>query len=156
MRRSVSTVAFCAVLCLACQAEADLETRRTEVLALHDALIQAHIDRNPSFITERMADGYLSVRDGSVQALSWAEIEQGYAEYLGGASFSEYINLQEPIIRFSRDGSLAMLIAQVRAAGMFELDDGSEQPLEFSAASMAIYERRADGWVRIADAVTFQ
>jgi len=156
MMRTVSTVACCAMLCLACQPEPDLETYRTEILALHDALIQAHIDRNPEFITGRMADEYLSVRDGSIRVLSKAEVEQGYAQYLGSANFSEYISLEEPIIGFSRDGSLAWLIAEVRAAGMLELEDGSEQPLEFTAASLALYERRADGWVRIADAVTFQ
>lgn len=150
------TAGVCVLLGLGCASAPDLDTYRDEILALHNATIRAHLDGEPDVITRGMADGFLSVANGEVRVRSREEFEQGYRGYLSSTQYQEYRDLQEPMIGFSKDGSLAWLIARVRATGRRVAADGSAEPVEFTAAWMTLYERRDNGWARIADAFNLE
>lgn len=129
---------------------------KAEILALHNAGITAHLENNIPFFTQGIADDYLSVSRGSINKPAHDDIQAMFTHYLGMTTFTEYKDLQDPIIGFSQDGSVAWSIAQVKVTGTQTRDDGTEVDLNFTSAWLMLYERRGEEWVRIADASTFK
>jgi hypothetical protein len=74
--------------------------------------------------------------------------------YFDATTFSVYEDIEEPIIGFSRDGTLAWAIFQVRVAGGGSGASASAQAFDTQWAWLTLYERRKDGWARIADVST--
>jgi hypothetical protein len=78
------------------------------------------------------------------------------SDYLDHTTFTEYRDLQEPIIGFSKDGSVAWSIVQVKVAGKRTLNDGTERDLDFTSAWITLYERHADKWIRLGEVSNFK
>lgn len=138
------------------RSEAELESLKAELLALHQAGIQAHLDKDVDFFLQDIASDYLSVGRGDIRRPTADAIRAQFSNYLGNTDFSEYADLSEPIVGISADGSLGWLIAQVKVSGQQQVGDGSVQPLDFVSAWLMLYERRDDRWVRLADVSTFR
>ncbi|MCA9988669.1 MAG: nuclear transport factor 2 family protein [Anaerolineales bacterium] len=138
------------------RSEAELETLKAELLALHQAGIQAHLDKDVDFFLQDIAPDYLSVGRGDIRRPTADAIRTQFSSYLGNTDFSEYADLSEPIVGISADGSMGWLIAQVKVSGQQQVGDGSVQPLDFVSAWLMLYERRDDRWVRLADVSTFR
>jgi hypothetical protein len=79
------------------------------------------------------------------------EIAAQFTDYLSQTTFSEYRDLREPIVGFSKDGSLAWSVVQVKVAGSRRMDDGTGQNLDFTCAWITLYERDGDGWIRLGE-----
>lgn len=139
---------------LSCQQQPDLDALRAEILELHLGFIQAHLDKDAAFIARPTSPDYLFVGDGEVRNTSAAQMEENMTEYLNSTEFSEYRDIDEPIIGISHDGSLAWAIVQVRTAGSRSLADGSSRDFDIRWAWITLYERHGDEWMRIADVST--
>jgi hypothetical protein len=128
---------------------------RSELLALHEDSIKAHLEKNVSFFVQDISKNYTSVSWGEIQKPTIKDIGATFTNYLENTNFSEYRDLQEPIIGFSNDGSLAWLIAQVKVTGKRKTD-GEETDVDFICSWLTLYERKDDKWLRLADASTFK
>lgn len=103
-----------------------------------------------------MAKDYLFVQNGEIQRPQKDEITTKMSDYLNNTTFTEYRDLQQPIIGFSKDGSVAWSIVQVKAAGKRKMDDGTERDLDFTCAWITLYERQGDKWIRLAEVSNFK
>jgi hypothetical protein len=95
----------------------DFSKLKEEILVLHKASINAHLNKDISFFVQDVSDEFIIVSRGDAQRPSTAETETRFTSYLGNTNFSEYRDLQEPTIGFSKDGSMAWSVAQVKVAG---------------------------------------
>jgi hypothetical protein len=68
----------------------------------------------------------------------------------------EYRDLQEPIIEFSDDGSVAWSVVRVKVAGIRVMNDGTERELDFICAWIALYRRQNDKWIRLGEVSSFK
>ena len=139
-----------------CQRTPDFEALRSEILELHKATIDAHWKKDVDFFVKDMADDYLSVQNGEIQRPQKVEIKTKMSDYLDHTTFTEYRDLQEPIIGFSKDGSVAWSVVQVKVAGKRTLDDGTERDLDFTCAWITLYERQGDRWIRLGEVSNFK
>lgn len=135
-------------------ARPDLEALRAEVADLHRSFIQAHLDKDATFLAEPTSPDYLSVSNGQVQKMSADEMERMLAEYLGATEFSAYQDTAEPVIGVSRDGSLAWAVVQVRVAGTRTMPDDSTRAFDTQWAWITLYQRSGDRWLRLVDVST--
>ncbi|MCB0035938.1 MAG: hypothetical protein KDE51_18030, partial [Anaerolineales bacterium] len=87
--------------------EINFEALTAQLLSIHQASIQAHLDKDVGFFTRGIAENYLSVSRGNINSPTPSEIEARFKSYLENTVFTEYENLQAPLIGFSDDGSLA-------------------------------------------------
>ena len=133
-----------------------LSALKSEILALHNESIQAHLDKDIAFFTRGQADAYISVSRGEIHRPTLKDIETMFSHYLNNTIFSEYRDLQEPLIGISNDGTLAWSVAQVKVAGKRKKEDGTEAGIDFVCSWIMLYKRRNDGWIRIADASTIK
>ena len=130
----------------------DLEAIRKEILGLHRADIQAHLDKNVNHLVQGQSSDFISVHSGEVRRPTLGETRAALARYLGGTTFTEYRDLAEPVVGVSPDGSTAWSIVQVRVAGR----KSSGDPLDFTCAWITLYERQGGAWKRIVEASTFK
>lgn len=96
------------------------------------------------------------VQNGEIQRPTKDEIIAKMSDYLNHTTFKEYRDLQKPIIDFSKDGSVAWSIVQVKVAGKRMMVDGSERELDFTCAWITLYERQGDKWIRLGELSDFK
>ncbi len=122
---------------------------KSEILALHQALIDAHLNKDVDFFVRDLSEDYMSISHGEILKPTKEEIRVTYDSYLNNTEFTEYRDLCEPIIGFSQDGSIAWSIVQVKLAGKRTMDDGSERDMDSTWAWLTLYERQGDKWIRL-------
>ena len=151
-----SLIVLSVLLFIGCQRNPDFNKLRSEILDLHKTTIDAHWKKDISFFTKDISDNYFSVGNGEIQHKPKKEITEQFTNYLNNTTFSEYRDLQEPIIGFSKDGSLAWSIVKVKIAGNRKMNDGAERELDFTCAWITLYEKQEDKWIRLGEVSSFK
>jgi len=147
-------VALITIVIYGCQHSFDSEQARDEILALHRSFVEVHLAKDVSAIVRPIPDDYLFVAYGDVQTLNGSEVQKKLQSYLDATTFSHYEDTNEPIIGFSKDGSLAWSIVQVRVAGTTHKASGSDDPFDIKWAWISLYEKRNGEWSLKADIST--
>ena len=141
---------------IGCQSNPDFDVLRSQILNIHKSTIDAHWNKNIDFFTQDLSEDFISVINGEIRKPTKEEIRTNFSNYLENTTFIEYKDLQEPIIGFSKDGSIAWSIVQVKIAGKHSMDDGSERDMEFTCAWITLYERQGDKWIRLTELSNFK
>jgi hypothetical protein len=139
------------ILFTSCNPSPDLQSYRAEILDLHREAIRAHLEKDAGFFTRNLAPGYFSVGNGVIRHPSMAEIDAQFMDYLENTEFSDYSDLEEPIIGFSDDGSLAWSIVRVRVAGARTIDTDSVYRFDTTWAWITLYQREGNRWLRMGE-----
>jgi len=139
-----------------CQSNPDFDVLRSEILDLHKSTIDAHLNKNVDFFVQDLAEDFMSVSNGEIHYPPKEEIRSKFSSYLTNTTFTEYRDLTEPIIGFSKDGSFAWSVVQVKVAGKRTMDDGSEGDLDFTCAWITLYERQENKWIRLGEVSNFK
>ena len=133
----------------------DFDLYREEILGLHRATIEAHLEKDVGVLVEGVSEGFFSVSKGDVNHPTIEELRSSFGGYLDSTTFTEYRDLREPLIGFSDDGSVAWSVVQVRVAGRTR-EGGSERDLGFTCAWITLYRRVGEGWVRLGEVSSFK
>ena len=141
---------------IGCQSEPDFDTLRSKIMSLHRELIEAHYNKDIDFFIKDISENFISVSNGEIQFPTKEEIITQFSNYLNNTTFTEYKDLQEPVIGFSKDGSVAWVIVRVKVAGKQTLDDGSKRDLDFICAWITLYERQGNRWIRTVEVSNFK
>ena len=141
---------------ICCQSSPDFKVLKAELLEIHKKFIEAHLEKNVDFFVQDLAEDYVFVARGEIGHPSPKEILSNMSDYLNNTEFSEYRDTQEPVIGFSKDGSLGWSIVRVKVAGKRTLDDGSERDTEFICAWITLFERKGNKWVRLGEVSSFK
>jgi len=139
-----------------CQIKPDYDQLRMEILDHHQKTINAHLNKDVEFLVHDLSNNFISVSDGEINKPEKEDIRTVFEDYLSSTQFCEYLDLQEPIVGFSKDGSLAWSIVQVKVAGTRQVTDEVDQDVDFTAAWITLYERQKEKWIRIAEVSNFK
>lgn len=139
-----------------CRPSPDLEALREEILDLHQKTIDAHWQKDVGFFAEHMAEGYFAVNNGEIRQPAREEVTAEYERYLRSTTFKEYRDLRQPIIGFSKDGSVAWSIVQVKVAGRGLDDSGEEKDFDLTWAWITLYGRTEGRWTWLGEASSFK
>lgn len=142
------------LLLAACQTTPDHDAIKAEILNLHRGFIKAHLDKDASFIAKPTSPEYIFVSNGEIENISPSELEQNLSGYLNSTEFSEYRDINEPIIGVSQDGLLAWAVVKVRTAGIRKRSDGSQNQFDIQWAWITLYEKKDEQWIRLVDVST--
>ena len=64
--------------------------------------------------------------------------------------------MEEPIVRISKDASLAWMITRVRVRRVQKRASGGDTERKFIYAGIMTYEKRGGRWMRVANVSTFE
>ena len=145
-----------AVLLLSCQQRVDREKIREEILGIHQELIKAHLEKNLELLVHNLSDTYISVKNGDILRPDKDEVRAGLTDYITNTTFTEYIDLQEPVIGLSDDGTVAWAIVQVKVKGYQKQEDAPDRETDFICAWLTIYRRVKNDWVVDVEVSTFK
>jgi hypothetical protein len=120
-----------------------------QLLAAHQQIIQAHLNKDVTTWLDNEADEYLSANRGEIMYPTKAERAAARRPYLEQTEFLEYRDLIPPVVKVSEDGSLGWLVAQVKVVGVRTLPDGQEIPLDATWAWIELYEKIDGRWLCI-------
>jgi hypothetical protein len=141
---------------LACDNKFDEKVYRNEILALHQEMIDAHLNKDLGFFTRDIAPDYFSVGRGEIRFPQKQEITEQFTNYINNTEFTAYNDLREPIVKFSDDGSLAYLIVQVKVAGNRRFESDSLTQFDLTWAWITLYERSENKWIRLGEVSNYK
>ena len=139
-----------------CQSSPDFEAMKAEILDIHEKFIEAHLEKNVDYFVQDLAEDYVFVARGEITHPTAEEIRSNMSDYLNNTKFSEYRYTQEPLVGFSKDGSLGWSIVRVKVAGNRTLDDGTERETDFICAWITLFERQDNKWIRLGEVSSFK
>jgi hypothetical protein len=139
-----------------CKTHPGQEEMEREILKLHREMIDAHIKKNTGYFTKDIADNFMQVSHGEINYPSRTELKVRFDEYLNSATFTKYEDIREPIVKVSKDGSLAWCIVQMKIEGVQKTDNDSIGKLNFVCAWITLYEKRGKKWIRLGEVDNFK
>ncbi|MCU0459473.1 MAG: hypothetical protein MUE37_10350 [Bacteroidales bacterium] len=143
------------LLCFSCKRDVDKEELEAELLTLHQNLIRAHLTNDPGLSVQNLSENFASVKNGNITFPDREEILSGITDYVSNTTFSEYRDLQEPVVGLSEDGTVGWIIARVSVSGIRKLNDGTTREVSFICSWMTLYRRIQGSWVTEAEVSTF-
>jgi hypothetical protein len=155
----VRALCYLAVLLVwlpACGRPPDREAMKAEILQLHRELIRAHLTKDTAALLETYPPDFISVSNGDVRTGQRDEILASLKAYISATTFTDYRDLDEPIVGLSDDGSLAWSIVRVKVAGTRANADGSTRDVDFTCAWITLFRRSEGRWERLVEASSFR
>ena len=120
-----------------------------EALAVHAESLRAHRDGNWQWFGEAMTEPTWNVSKGAVKTSTREQTLERFRNYLPHARFDRYEDIGEPIVRVSKDGTLAWVIATVRIEGQMKSGPEAGASLNSTWAWILLLERQGDRWMRV-------
>ncbi len=140
----------------ACAPAPDPAESAGSLLAVHDAGNRAHIETDVAALMENAAEEFVAVSNGQIYQQTRADVEAFFTSYFEGASYSEYADIEPPIVRVSDDGTMGWIISRLRANRTEPDADGVPRSRAFVYAGIMLYEKRDGKWMRVANVSTFE
>jgi hypothetical protein len=147
---------FAGAVLVQAQTPADAGKEKAELLRIHRADREAHLKTDVDLLQRHSPDEFISVSGGKVYRSKKADERKQFEEYFRGAKYFEWDDLEEPIVRVSKDGSMAWMITRVRVRRVQKDSGGAEREQGFVYAGIMTYEKQGGKWVRVANVSTFE
>ncbi len=124
----------------------DKEQATQEVLQLHHAQRDYHVNKKAEEFARLLSDDHISVNRGLISRPTYEENFQRFTNYFNSVEFIKWDDLVEPVIRFSDDGKLAYTIVDKEVILQYEGEGGEVLQDTTHFAWTAIYRKGEDGW----------
>ena len=128
-----------------------LDSERAELLQVHENGRNAHMKADAHLLLQDSPDEFITVGSGKIGRVTRNQEQEMFNSYFEGAKYSEYSDLEPPIVHVSNDGNSGWLITRIRSR---RTQAGKEQ--EFVYAGIMTYEKRDGKWIRSANVSTFE
>ena len=157
MKYFISIVLFVVSLNIAqTQLTIDLEKEKAELLRLHKSDREAHFKTDVDLLQASAPEEFIVVSAGKIYRTKKSDERKQFAEYFKGAKYYEWDDVEEPIVRISKDGGMAWMITRVRVRRTQKDAAGKEQEQKFIYAGIMTYEKRTGKWMRVANVSTLE
>lgn len=144
----ILTTLIATVLLVSCSHEIpfDEEQAIADIMKMHNSQRAFHFEKDSISFIEQFAHNFTSVNAGVISFPSKRETQSRYHRYFSSVDFRKWDDIQEPIVRFSDDGTIAYTIVEklVEVVYTNEQDEVISDSTHF--AWIAIYRNTADGW----------
>lgn len=134
-----------------------LDNEINELLKLHKQGREAHFRTNVDLLLSNHPEaGFISVSQGKISQVSKDQSRQRFAAYFKDAQYYEWDDLEPPIVRVSKDGTLAWMITRLKVRRTQKDSAGTVKEEKFVYAGIMTYEKKDGKWIRTANVSTFE
>jgi hypothetical protein len=141
---------------MACQQQVDIEAERMELLNVHETDRRAHFATDIDLLLSHGTKEFIMVARGQIDTTTPAQMRGQFKRYFEDATYYAWDDLNPPIIRISKDGTLAWMITRVHVRRVQRDSTGTGQEREFVYAGIMTYEKLDGKWLRTANVSTFE
>ncbi|MEZ5345785.1 MAG: nuclear transport factor 2 family protein [Pyrinomonadaceae bacterium] len=117
-----------------------------ELLRLHKEHQTAHLTYNAELFLESFADNVTQIQRGQVRTQDKAANLARFKNYFASYKFKEWEDVKPPVIRISKDGTLATIIVEKRVSGTFKNEKGEEESDLTEFAWLEVWEKINGKW----------
>lgn len=107
---------------------------------------KAHFEKNVDLFVSEFADSMVSVNKGKVTKLSVEQNKKRIEPYFSSVEFIKWDDVEEPIIQFSDDGTLAYAIIQKQVILSYPDSSGKKFIDTTNYAWASIYRKQKGEW----------
>ncbi len=137
---------ICLFICCNSVEGPNLAEERAKILELHRAQRDYHFNKDSIAFANQLSEDFISVNRGEITSPTTEETISRYHDYFSSVEFIKWDDLQEPIIRFSDDGTMAYIIVDKIVKVNYMGEDGIRVEGETHFAWTAIYTKHNDEW----------
>lgn len=138
------------------QSAANQEKARAELLRVHQSDREAHFKTDIELLLRNAPEEFITVSSGKIHRITKSDERKHFTAYFKDAKYYEWDDLEEPIIRISRDGTMSWMITRIRVRRTQKNEAGAEREQKFIYAGIMTYEKLDGKWVRVANVSTFE
>jgi hypothetical protein len=124
----------------------DFEKERTVILKLQDDQREYHFRKNARAMVDIHSDEFISIDRGKVSFPQPEQTFKMFDRYFKSVEFVKWDDIQEPIIRFSDDASVAYVAVQKEVILKAIAADGKEAMDTTRYAWLSVYKKVDDAW----------
>lgn len=117
-----------------------------ELLRLHEQQKTAHLTYNAELFLDSFADNLTQLQRGNAVNRSRADNLTRFKAYFSGYKFLEWEDIRPPVIRISKDGTLATKIVQKRVRGTYKNEKGEDESDHTVFAWLEVWEKINGKW----------
>lgn len=117
-----------------------------ELLRLHKQAQTAHLTYNAELFIELFADNLTQLARGNVITRNRAENLARFKNYFSSYKFIEWEDIKPPIIKISKDGTLAAITVEKRVRGTYKNEMGEEETDHTIFAWLEVWEKIDGKW----------
>ena len=117
-----------------------------ELLRLHKQHQTAHLTYNAELFIESFAEKLPQLQKGRVLTGTKAENLARFKKYFSSYKFLEWEDINPPIIKISKDGTLATKIVEKRVRGTYKNEKGDEETDHTVFAWLEVWEKIGGKW----------
>ncbi len=125
-----------------------------ELMRLHEQQKTAHLTYNAELFVEMFAENLTQLQRGNISTRTKAENLARFKNYFSNFKFIEWENLKPPVVKISKDGTMATIIVQKRVRGTYKNDKGEEILDQTDFAWLEVWEKIDGKWKLITVAST--
>ena len=138
-------ILFCFCSC-ASLSKLDYEKEKKAILELNAHSREYHFKKNALAMSDMSSDSFLVVNGGKISRPQREDQLKTFTNYFNSVDFVRWDDLNEPIIRFSRDASVAY-VAVEKIVILKQLNTSNKEVLDTSYfAWISIYKKDRSGW----------
>lgn len=117
-----------------------------ELLRLHEQQKTAHLTYNAELFVEMFAENLTQLQRGNSVTRTKAENLARFKTYFAGFKFSEWEDTRPPVIKISKDGTMATKIVQKSVKGTYKNEKGEDQTDHTIFAWLEVWEKIDGRW----------
>lgn len=117
-----------------------------ELMRLQEQQKTAHLNYKAEMFVEMFAENLTQVQRGNISTRTRAENLFRFKNYFDTFKFIEWENLKSPVIKISKDGTLATIIVQKRVRGTYKNDKGQDVLDHTDFAWLEVWEKIDGQW----------
>ena len=153
--RHLLTCGALLVLLTGCGGDVDVDDEKVELLRIHRADIQAHLDGDVDGLLATIPETMLLVGDGNVYWQPREKLREFFTDYLEGAEYSRYVDLMVPHAEVSADGTMGWVVSRMAVERSEPDPAGGRHDRTFTYAGIMTYQKRDGRWMKVANVSTF-
>lgn len=126
--------------------DSSLEKDRTELLRLHKEHQTAHLTYDAELFVKSFGDKLTQIQRGQVRTNTKQENLERFKNYFANYKFIEWEDINPPVIKISKDGTLATIIVEKSVKGTFKNEKGEEEKDHTIFAWLEVWEKINGKW----------
>ena len=150
---SCLTFAICCAGLIACTSDKkfDVEKEKTILLKLDAQMRENHFSKNARGMSEGFSPDFIELNRGKMGHRSEEQAFERFEKYFNSVDFIKWDNNQDPVVRFSDDGSVAYMMVDKEVI-VKQLEDGVIDTTVFTW--MSVFKKVNGKWILDAVAST--
>lgn len=144
------SVVFIFIVCLLISCNdtkrVDFELEMSKILELHHTQRDYHFNKDSIAFVNQLSDNFISVNHGEISHPQRQENISRFHSYFSSVKFKKWDDLNDPIIKFSDDGSMAYAIVDKIVSLTYETEEGEIIADSTHFAWTAIFKKYDGEW----------